>query len=116
MREFIPITVPNLSANILALTRPSESAALFAAQARTHRMGGTNRAADIAQGWLVPTPEYLQIQRLRTMMMIELARATAKVDVYLVGSNSIGMDDTPTGPSADRHFTQASLALRDAVI
>ena len=110
VNEFIPVTVPKLAPDILALTRQSESAAQFAAHARAGRMRTTNRAADVAQGWLLPTPEYLQVQRVRTMMMMELARATANVDVYLVGSNSIGMEGTPAISPTDRHFAQASLA------
>ena len=37
---------------------------------------------------LVPAVEYLQSQRLRMMMMTELAAATKGVDVYLVASNA----------------------------
>jgi Asp-tRNA(Asn)/Glu-tRNA(Gln) amidotransferase A subunit family amidase len=47
--------------------------------------GGTRKSA-----WLTPAVEYLQQQRVRTMMMIKLAEATAGVDVYIVASNNTG--------------------------
>jgi Asp-tRNA(Asn)/Glu-tRNA(Gln) amidotransferase A subunit family amidase len=40
---------------------------------------------------LIPAPDYLQQQRARMMMMIELAKATSHVDVYIVGSNNTGV-------------------------
>jgi hypothetical protein len=51
------------------------------------RMGG-NATRPTAR--LVPAVEYLQQQRLRMMMMTELAAATKGIDVYLVASNNGG--------------------------
>jgi len=50
------------------------------------RMGNANRPT----ARLLPAVEYLQQQRLRMMMMTELAEATKGVDVYLVASNAGG--------------------------
>jgi hypothetical protein len=50
------------------------------------RMGNANRPT----ARLLPAVEYLQQQRLRMMMMTELAAATKDVDVYLVASNAGG--------------------------
>jgi Asp-tRNA(Asn)/Glu-tRNA(Gln) amidotransferase A subunit family amidase len=50
------------------------------------RMGNSNRPT----ARLVPAVEYLQGQRLRMMMMTELAAATKDVDVYLVASSGGG--------------------------
>ena len=41
-------------------------------------------------GRLMPAVEYLQPQRVRMMMMMKLAEATAHVDVYVVASNNTG--------------------------
>jgi Asp-tRNA(Asn)/Glu-tRNA(Gln) amidotransferase A subunit family amidase len=50
------------------------------------RMGNANRPT----ARLVPAVEYLQQQRLRMIMMTELAEATKGVDVYMVASNAGG--------------------------
>jgi Asp-tRNA(Asn)/Glu-tRNA(Gln) amidotransferase A subunit family amidase len=50
------------------------------------RMGNANRPT----ARLLPAVEYLQQQRLRMMMMTELAEATKGVDVYIVASNAGG--------------------------
>jgi Asp-tRNA(Asn)/Glu-tRNA(Gln) amidotransferase A subunit family amidase len=50
------------------------------------RMGNANRPS----ARLLPAVEYLQQQRLRMMMMTDLAAATKDVDVYLVASNAGG--------------------------
>jgi hypothetical protein len=50
------------------------------------RMGNANRPT----ARLLPAVEYLQQQRLRMMMMTDLAAATKGIDVYLVASNNSG--------------------------
>ena len=50
------------------------------------RMGNANRPS----ARLLPAVEYLQQQRLRMMMMTDLAAATKDIDVYLVASNAGG--------------------------
>jgi Asp-tRNA(Asn)/Glu-tRNA(Gln) amidotransferase A subunit family amidase len=93
-------------------------------------MKGT-RGGTQSGGYLLPAPIYLQQQRARMMMMMELQKATAHVDVYLVGSNSsgapapprpAGAPDTPRPPQpqreqspAQRHFGYANLAGYPAI-
>jgi Asp-tRNA(Asn)/Glu-tRNA(Gln) amidotransferase A subunit family amidase len=76
---------------------------------------------------------YLQQQRARMMMMMELQKATSHVDVYLVGSNNTGGAPTPPAgggpgggggrgpdpnrpqPPTQRHFGYANLAGYPAI-
>jgi Asp-tRNA(Asn)/Glu-tRNA(Gln) amidotransferase A subunit family amidase len=94
VRELVPVTVPDVTANVSAIS--VESAVFFDEHARAGRMKGTRSARP--SGRLVPAVEWLQSQRVRTMMMMELAKATAHVDVYIVGSNNTGMG----GPGGGR--------------
>ena len=61
-------------------------------------MKGT-RGGTQAAGYLLPAPIYLQQQRARMMMMMELQKATAHVDVYLVGSNNTGVGGAARVPA-----------------
>ena len=85
--NFMPLTIPVFNTNLGALG--IESAAYFERMMRSGRMegarGGTRKSA-----WLTPAVEYLQQQRVRMMMMMKLAEATAGVDVYVVASNNTG--------------------------
>ena len=94
VRELVPVTVPDVTTNVSAIS--VESAVFFDEHARAGRMKGTRSARP--SGRLVPAVEWLQSQRVRTMMMMELAKATAHVDVYIVGSNNTGMG----GPGGGR--------------
>jgi Asp-tRNA(Asn)/Glu-tRNA(Gln) amidotransferase A subunit family amidase len=126
IRELIPVTVPEAVSNVSAIS--VESTAFFDEHARAGRMQGTRSARP--NGRLVPAVDWLQSQRVRMMMMMELAKATAHVDVYLVGSNNTGTGG-PGGPPAapgieggtprppepprpqtptQRHFAMANLA------
>ncbi len=70
-----------------------ESAVFFDELIRTGRdkeMTNPARANSFRTSRLIPAVEYLQAQRARAMMMAELAKATAEVDVYLVPANSGG--------------------------
>jgi Asp-tRNA(Asn)/Glu-tRNA(Gln) amidotransferase A subunit family amidase len=87
VREFIPIDVPDAPSNVSAIG--VESAVFFDEHARAGRMKGTRSARPT--GRLVPAVDWLQSQRVRMMMMMELAKATAHVDVYIVGSNNTGV-------------------------
>ena len=84
--KFIPMTIPVSQTNVSALG--VESAAYFDELTRAGTMAGTRMARATAR--LVPAVEFLQSQRLRMMMMTDLAAATAGVDVYLVASNAGG--------------------------
>ena len=83
MTNFIPVTVPEtFTTNTGGFG--VESAAFFDEHARAGRMKEA-RGGDATNGQLIPAAEYLQQQRARMMMMMELAEATAHVDVYIVG-------------------------------
>ncbi len=126
--QFIPVTVPEFSANISGLN--VERTAYFDEHIRAGRMKGT-RGGNQASGRLIPAPDYLQQQRARMMMMIELAKATSHVDVYIVGSNNTGVGgpgpraagapETPPPqpqrpqPPTQRHFTMANAAGYPAI-
>jgi Asp-tRNA(Asn)/Glu-tRNA(Gln) amidotransferase A subunit family amidase len=87
VRQFLPVAVPDMPANVSAIS--VESAVFFDQHARAGRMKGSRSARPT--GRLVPAVDYLQSQRVRMMMMTELAKATAHVDVYIVGSNNTGV-------------------------
>jgi Asp-tRNA(Asn)/Glu-tRNA(Gln) amidotransferase A subunit family amidase len=123
VREFIPVVVPAANTSVSAIS--VESAVFFDEHARAGRMTGTRSARP--NGRLVPAVEWLQSQRVRMMMMMELAKATAGVDVYIVGSNNTGMGGPtpPPGPRpaepprpqtpTQRHFAMANLAGYPAI-
>ena len=127
--QFIPVIVPEFSANISGLN--VERTAYFDEHIRAGRMKGT-RGGSQANGRLIPAPDYLQQQRARMMMMIELAKATSHVDVYIVASNNTGVGgpgpraagapETPPAPQPQRpqtptarHFTMANAAGYPAI-
>lgn len=129
--QFIPITVPNFTTGTGSFG--VERTAYFEEHARAGRMKGT-RGGNQTTGYLLPAPIYLQQQRARMMMMMELQKATAGVDVYLVGSNNTGgtptppPGSTPAGrggfgggnpdrpqPPTQRHFGYANLAGYPAI-
>lgn len=125
--ELIPVHVPDTPANVSAIS--VESAVFFDEYARQGRMKEA-RGGGRPTGRLVPAVEYLQSQRVRMMMMMELAKATAHVDVYVVASNNTGVAG-PGGPRpgaaggprppqppqtpAQRHFGMANLACYPAL-
>ena len=87
--KFIEMTIPTSQTNVSSLG--IESFVYFDEMRRAgkltgSRMGNANRPS----ARLLPAVEYLQQQRLRMMMMTELAAATKDVDVYLVASNTGG--------------------------
>ena len=127
--QFIPVIVPEFSANISGLN--IERTAYFDEHLRAGRMKGT-RGGSSQGGRLVSAPEYLQQQRARMMLMIELAKATSHVDVYLVASNNTGVGGPgprpagapPATPPAQpqrpqsptqRHFAMANAAGYPAI-
>ncbi|MBI3263848.1 MAG: amidase [Acidobacteria bacterium] len=82
-----PMTIPPFETNLSALG--VESAVFFDHMVRAGKMTGSRGGAR-KTAWLTPAVEYLQSQRVRMMMMMELAEATAGLDVYLVASNNAG--------------------------
>jgi Asp-tRNA(Asn)/Glu-tRNA(Gln) amidotransferase A subunit family amidase len=130
---FIPIVVPDMPGNINQLGGIGvESTVFFDEHARAGRMKDA-RGGGRANGRLVPAVEFLRAQRIRTMMMMKLAEATANVDVYVAASNNAGGSGrgadpgtsttgvtTPVEPprpqtSTQRHSTMANLACYPAI-
>jgi len=129
VREFIPVAIPDVPSNVSAIS--VESSVFFDEHSRAGRMKGTR--SERPNGRLVPAVEWLQSQRVRMMMMMELAKATAHVDVYIVGSNNtgVGAPGGPGGPGGpagprpaepprpqtptQRHFAMANLACYPAI-
>ena len=85
--QFIPVTVPEAPTNVAGLG--VESIVFFDEYARAGKMKEARNGAR-PNGRLIPAVEYLRSQRVRTMMMMQLAEATAKVDVYIVAANNTG--------------------------
>ncbi|MEO7156576.1 MAG: amidase [Vicinamibacterales bacterium] len=127
--NFIPVQVPEFPTNTGSFG--VERTAYFDEHSRAGRMKGT-RGGTQAIGHLIPAPEYIQQQRARMMMMMELQKATAHVDVYIVGSSNTGIPapprpagappDGPRGsqpdrpqPPTQRHFGYANLAGYPAI-
>lgn len=129
VREFIPMTIPETYTNVSAIG--VESAAYFDEFARAGRMKETRSGRPT--GRLMSAVDFLQSQRIRMMMMMELAKATDGLDVYIVASNNNpgapapprpeGTPDTPRGGGnnnrpqgpAQRHSTMANLACYPAM-
>ena len=94
---------------------------------RDHEMTNPGRATGFRSARLIPAVEYLQSQRVRTMMMMKLADATSDVDVYLVPANNGGGGGGGRGgaPAAggpprprgivQRHFAMANAACYPAI-
>ena len=85
--SLIPMTIPVADTNVSAIG--IESAAYFDHLTRAGKMTGSRRALQ-ASAWLTPAVEFLQQQRVRMMMMTQLAEATKGIDVYVVASNNTG--------------------------
>ena len=86
--EFIPLTIPD---NPLVNVGGPERAAYFDELVRTGKMTGSRgNNGGGAGSRLTSAVEYLQSQRTRMMMMMDLARATQEVDVYLVAGGGGG--------------------------
>ena len=92
--NFIPMTIP--TANTAGSALGIESAAYFDHMMRAGKMTGSRGVARPAS-WLTPAVEFLQQQRIRMMMMMELEKATRGLDVYVVASNNTGGTPTPAG-------------------
>jgi Asp-tRNA(Asn)/Glu-tRNA(Gln) amidotransferase A subunit family amidase len=129
VRDFIPMTIPEAYTNVSAIG--VESAAYFDEFARAGRMKETRSGRPT--GRLMSAVDFLQSQRIRMMMMMKLAEATAGLDVYIVASNNNpgapqpprpegappgpprgGNNNRPQGP-AQRHSTMANLACYPAM-
>ncbi len=89
--KLIPMKVPEGQADAGSFS--VESGAFFDELVRSGRdkqMTNPGRGNSFRSSRLIPAVEYLQSQRVRSMMMAKLAEATAEVDIYLVPANSGG--------------------------
>jgi Asp-tRNA(Asn)/Glu-tRNA(Gln) amidotransferase A subunit family amidase len=98
--KFIPLTVPeNIASSVGGFG--VESSVFFDEASRTGKMKEA-RGGPRNGGRLIPAVEYLQSQRTRMMMMMDLAKATSSVDVYIVASANAGAPTPPAGARGDR--------------
>src|SRR5262245_61405438 len=88
--QFLPVTVPDAPTNVAGLG--VESIVFFDEYARAGKMKDARGGAR-PNGRLIPAVEYLRSQRVRMMMMVQLAEATSKIDVYIVAANNTGGGD-----------------------
>jgi Asp-tRNA(Asn)/Glu-tRNA(Gln) amidotransferase A subunit family amidase len=133
--KLIPVKVPEGSTDAGGFG--VESAAFFDELIRSgsyKQLTTPSRGVGFKSAHLIPAVEYLQSQRVRSMMMMKLAEATADIDVYLVPANSGGGgggrgrgtgpagDAPPSGPpnpprrtATSRHFAMANSACYPAI-
>jgi Asp-tRNA(Asn)/Glu-tRNA(Gln) amidotransferase A subunit family amidase len=89
--KLVPVKMPDWTLD--GSSYGVESAVFFDEMIRTGRdkqLTNPGRANGFRSARAIPAVEYLQSQRVRTMMMMKLAEATADVDVYLVPANGGG--------------------------
>jgi Asp-tRNA(Asn)/Glu-tRNA(Gln) amidotransferase A subunit family amidase len=109
--KLIPISTPDFPIEILSLS--VEAAVFFDELLRSGRdqlLTAKTKADRFRVSRMVPAVEYLQSQRLRSMMMQQLATATEGVDVYLAPSTG-GNPRAPEGapppvPPLPQNLTQ----------
>ncbi|MCH9827934.1 MAG: amidase [Gammaproteobacteria bacterium] len=117
--DLSPVTLPDFPTESLRL---SVEAAVFHDEllrsGQYKQMTNPSRGERMLASRLIPAVEYLQSQRLRSMMMQQLAHATAGVDVYLApsthGAPRNRTTDAPASRSRD-HFNMANLACYPAL-
>lgn len=123
--DLMPLNVPEFPLEVLNLS--VEAAVFFDELLRSGRdqlLTNKDRAERFRVSRLVPAVEYLQSQRMRSLMMQELAKVTANVDVYLAPSTN-GNPRAPEGAPApipapppnktQQHYQMANLACYPAV-
>lgn len=130
--KLVPVKVPEGAVDASGFA--VESAVFFDQLIRSGRdkqLTNPSRGNGFRSARLIPAVEYLQAQRLRTMMMMKLAEATADVDVYVVPANAGGggagrggrgeggAAAVPAGPprqnALGRHFNMANIAGYPAI-
>jgi Asp-tRNA(Asn)/Glu-tRNA(Gln) amidotransferase A subunit family amidase len=91
VKNLIPVTIPeNVTSNRSIGGFGVESTAYFDEFRRNGKMNGSRGGGGGAGSRLTSAVEYLQSQRIRMMMMMDLAKATQGVDVYLVAGGGGG--------------------------
>lgn len=112
--QFVEVSVPEFTADLSPIG--VESAVFFDELVRNgwdREFTNPARVTGWRRSWLVPAVDYLRQQRIRSMMMKELARATEHVDVYLAPRAT---GEEGGGPTAlQRHSSMANLATYPAV-
>ena len=83
----VAVNVPVFNTNVAALG--IESAAYFDHMTREGKLAGA-RGGTRKSAWLTPAVEYIQQQRVRMLMMMQLEEATRGLDVYVVAANNTG--------------------------
>jgi len=121
--DLVPVEVPKFPTDLLRLS--VESAVFHDELLRSGRykqMTNKTRGERMRNARVIPAVEYLQSQRMRSLMMLELAKATAHVDVYLAPSTHgsprrEGERADSNAPELDtqRHSNMANLACYPAV-
>jgi Asp-tRNA(Asn)/Glu-tRNA(Gln) amidotransferase A subunit family amidase len=137
--KLLPVEVPDFTTDVSAIN--VESATFFdemLREGRDKKLTNLGRANGWKGARTLPAVDYLQSQRVRMMMMMKLAEATAHVDVYLGPGNGGGpgggggrgggrggagggaetpeAGTTPTRQTAgQRHSSMANLATYPAV-
>lgn len=95
--RLVPLKLPDFDIETLMLS--VEAAAFFDELTRSGRdklLTSSSRGERFRAARMIPAVDYLQSQRLRSMMMQQLAACTADVDVYLAPSTN-GNPRTPEG-------------------
>ncbi len=89
-----PFELPKMPLNVLQGILGAESGAAFDQSLRSGRLGrmtNKQRSNGFRSSRLTPAVEYLQAQRIRTMVMKQLNDAISKFDVYLVPATGGGV-------------------------
>jgi len=87
--ELIPMDLPDLPANNLSFILSAEAAAAFDELTRSNRDDLLVRQTrgswpnSFRQARLIPAVEYIQANRLRTLLMQEMAQKMERIDVYI---------------------------------
>jgi Asp-tRNA(Asn)/Glu-tRNA(Gln) amidotransferase A subunit family amidase len=84
VKDVIPMTIPAMKWPMEATN--IEDVPYFDEMHRAGKLAGSRANLERRPARLMPAVEYLQQQRLRMMMMTELAAATKDVDVYMVAA------------------------------
>jgi Asp-tRNA(Asn)/Glu-tRNA(Gln) amidotransferase A subunit family amidase len=98
--KLAPITLPQATANrIVSVILDVESAAAFDDLTRADVKDGIGMwGPTFRRGRFVSAVDYLKAQRARTLLMREMAQATAKVDLY-VGGNDLQITNLTGHPT-----------------
>jgi len=114
--EFEEVSIPEFTTDLSPIG--VESAVFFDELMRSGRdqeLTNPGRAAGWRRSWLIPAVDYLRQQRIRSMMMMELEKATAHVDVYLTPRSTGALPGQGGGEVTQRHSSMANLATYPAV-